>query len=261
MGCPCYVALGDSMIIDYYAGGPGWGAASLLYRNLDDVYPEFKGKDLLSLIPDLKNYNLATDGATTYTVMHWQLPKVPSGPDYPVVVIVTVGGNDLLSRYRVGFREGVEESYRFKERLRKLFSSLLRMVSPIRPRIYVGNIYDPSDGTGMLDDAGWSPWPDGLKVLAEWNERISEVAEEFRLTLVDIHSHFLGHGMHHDNPEIKHYRPEDPTLWLKQVIEPNSRGAHEIRRLFWEEIYRDREEILRLAGKVRGEGEGRLRWR
>ena len=31
-----YAALGDSMSIDDYAGGPGRGVASLLWRNLDD---------------------------------------------------------------------------------------------------------------------------------------------------------------------------------------------------------------------------------
>ncbi len=35
-----YVALGDSMSIDDYAGGAGRGAASLLYRNCDADFPE-----------------------------------------------------------------------------------------------------------------------------------------------------------------------------------------------------------------------------
>jgi hypothetical protein len=34
-----YVALGDSISIDDYSGGPGRGGASLLFRNRDDDFP------------------------------------------------------------------------------------------------------------------------------------------------------------------------------------------------------------------------------
>ena len=37
-GADAYVALGDSISIDVYAGGPGRGGASLLARNRDDDY-------------------------------------------------------------------------------------------------------------------------------------------------------------------------------------------------------------------------------
>ena len=39
-----YVALGDSMSIDDYAGGAGWGAASLLHRNRDADFPAWAGR-------------------------------------------------------------------------------------------------------------------------------------------------------------------------------------------------------------------------
>jgi hypothetical protein len=41
-----YVALGDSMSIDDYAGGVGRGAASLLFRNRDTDFPDWAGRDL-----------------------------------------------------------------------------------------------------------------------------------------------------------------------------------------------------------------------
>jgi hypothetical protein len=41
-----YAALGDSMSIDDYAGGAGRGAASLLWRNRDDDFPAWVGRDL-----------------------------------------------------------------------------------------------------------------------------------------------------------------------------------------------------------------------
>lgn len=41
-----YVALGDSMSIDDYAGGVGRGAASLLLCNHDTDFPDWAGHDL-----------------------------------------------------------------------------------------------------------------------------------------------------------------------------------------------------------------------
>ena len=43
-----YVALGDSVSIDDYAGGSGQGAASLLFLNNDEKFPDSHGRDLLS---------------------------------------------------------------------------------------------------------------------------------------------------------------------------------------------------------------------
>src|ERR687893_1538465 len=44
-----YVALGDSISIDRYAGGEGRGGASLLTRNRDDDFPQWRGRDLATL--------------------------------------------------------------------------------------------------------------------------------------------------------------------------------------------------------------------
>jgi hypothetical protein len=46
-----YAALGDSMSIDDYAGGPGRGAASLLWRNRDRDFPGWAGRDLTTHDP------------------------------------------------------------------------------------------------------------------------------------------------------------------------------------------------------------------
>jgi hypothetical protein len=44
-----YAALGDSISIDEYAGGPGVGGASLLAHNRDDTFPHWRGRDLVAL--------------------------------------------------------------------------------------------------------------------------------------------------------------------------------------------------------------------
>jgi hypothetical protein len=59
-----HAALGDSMSIDDYAGGPGRGAASLL-RNRDHDFPAWAGRDLIAHYPAARLHLLATDGATS----------------------------------------------------------------------------------------------------------------------------------------------------------------------------------------------------
>src|SRR5215207_444514 len=94
-----YVALGDSMSIDDYAGGPGRGAASLLWRNRDDDFPAWAGRDLTSRDPSARLVLLARDGATSTTVAREQLPRLRRLDDTPTLATVTMGGNDLLAAY------------------------------------------------------------------------------------------------------------------------------------------------------------------
>ncbi|MCI0689336.1 MAG: SGNH/GDSL hydrolase family protein, partial [Sporichthyaceae bacterium] len=89
-----YVALGDSMSIDAYAGGPGRGAASLLQRNRDADFPDWAGRDLSG--KGMRALILASDGATSADVVAEQLPRVASSP---ALVTLMMGGNDLMTAY------------------------------------------------------------------------------------------------------------------------------------------------------------------
>ena len=89
-----YVALGDSMSIDDYAGGPGRGAARLLHRNQDADFPEWVGRDLAAGGWGVEV--LARDGAVVADVLNRQLPRLGAAPD---LVTVTMGGNDLMAGY------------------------------------------------------------------------------------------------------------------------------------------------------------------
>ena len=71
-----YAALGDSLSIDDYAGGPGRGAASLLWRNRDHDFPAWAGRDLTTGDPTARLVLLASDGATSATVAGEQLGRL-----------------------------------------------------------------------------------------------------------------------------------------------------------------------------------------
>src|SRR5215475_10297455 len=86
-----FVAIGDSMSIDDYAGGTGRGAASLLHRNRDGDFPEWVGRDLATAGMGVEV--LARDGATATDILKYQLPRID---ETPRLVTITMGGNDLM---------------------------------------------------------------------------------------------------------------------------------------------------------------------
>ena len=228
---PVYVALGDSISIDDYAGGPGRGGASLLFRNRDDDFPQWRGRDLAHLHPDARFSLLATDGATTRTLVDMQLPRLARMPVQPTLVTVTVGGNDLLSAYGdtaaarhvvAGVRAAVA-------------GALEQVTDALAPggRVVVGTVYDPSDGTGDAERLGLPPWPDAVAVIAELNDALREVAQATGAAVAEIAQGFAGHGLLAGDATRPDARPAERELWLCSVIEPNAWGAGGVREAFW----------------------------
>jgi lysophospholipase L1-like esterase len=250
-----YVALGDSMSIDLYpaldageiavavalernplAGAVApIGAASLFNRNDDERWPEEQGDDLVTRYPGIGFANLASDGATIGEVFGEQLPQLDES-DEETLLTLTAGGNDLLSAFankpRLSLLEAIARD------VADAYEFLLDAMRRARPHslIILATIYDPSDRSahipGVLEQAG--PLP--LQVLEGLNARIRQLASGTPgAVLADVHAHFLGHGA--SVPE------EDRWYWRRAPIEPNARGAHEIRRV-WRAVLDD-VELLR----------------
>ena len=212
-----YIALGDSISIDLYPlhdaqlRHPGrfstdkLGAASLLCRNDDKMWPEFKGRDL----QPMRCLDLTADGATTVSLLRQVEQIQPSGE--PTLVTITAGGNDLLGF--LGSRDNP-----VPEIAGRLKAAVLRVLE-LRPNatVILGTVYDPSNGTRRLPG-----YARELTREAEWLDEYNEfvrtlVKSDPRLRLADIHKHFLGH----------------PDWFLPEsIIEPSARGASEVRRLW-----------------------------
>jgi hypothetical protein len=243
-----YVALGDSMSIDLYpaldagetdvavalewnarAGAVGkLGAASLLFSNVDDRYPEFSGRDLVSWNAGISHLNVAEDGATIGDTFGSQLPLIPE-TDATTLLTVSIGGNDLLSAF--SNRPKADLLLRIVTDIAEAYEFLVESLRRSRPNstLVLTTIYDPSDGTrripGVFDAAG--PLP--LEPLHEMNEHIRTLARNTpRTTVADVHSHFLGHGVTAPEP--------DRWYWKRSWIEPNALGASEIRRLWLDAV-------------------------
>jgi GDSL-like Lipase/Acylhydrolase family len=225
-----YVALGDSISIDDYAGGPGRGGASLLARNRDDDFPSWHGHDLA----DLPFQLLATDGATSLTLLGHQLPRLERSDVHPSVVTLTIGGNDVLGCY--GDTAGaVRAADAAVARADEALDRLRRVVVP-DARIVLGTVYDPSDGTADARSVGLPPWPDVVDVLDHLNTALRHLAGQHGAAVAEIHARFLGHGLSTGNPGQRDPRPSDRELWYCNVIEPNAWGASGVRAAFWEAL-------------------------
>ncbi len=197
---------GDSMLDCGHYNAFGVNPGQLLVHNDDRLFPEFRGHDLASLVGPARLIHRAQDGATISSLPAQARRLSLEGE---AIALLTIGGNDLLSRPDMGQRP---ELQRFAEALERFLQAL-----PIRP-IFLGTIYDPTFG----DDA--SHFLDIEPSIARqshrlMNEVIAELAKRYG-ALVDLHAHFL---------------TGDPS-WFTQIIEPSLQGASEIRHCFLRQV-------------------------
>jgi lysophospholipase L1-like esterase len=230
-----YAALGDSISIDDYAGGPGRGGASLLASNNDEDFPEWSGRDLRSHWPGVPLHLLATDGATSWTVLHEQVPRLQSSHSRPSLVTLTAGGNDVMDCFG-DTRAALESVRTVASRLGTVLAELDAMTTADAV-VVVGTVYDPSDGTGDAAQLRLPPWPDAVKVLGELNAALRDLAAARGARVADIHRRFLGHGLSAGDPAQPGPRPASRDLWYCNVIEPNAWGASAVRAAFWEAFH------------------------
>ncbi|MPN22656.1 hypothetical protein SDC9_170039 [bioreactor metagenome] len=139
--------------------------------------------------------------------------------------------------YGATMAEGLPWVAEFEKRL-ELIVQEINARFPGGCHIFFCNIYDPSDGAGDIEKSGLPPWPDGLKLLAKYNEAIENCARKHpSVHLVDMHRLFLGHGLHSGQFWFRHYDRKDPHYWYYTNLEdPNERGYDALRRLFFNEI-------------------------
>jgi lysophospholipase L1-like esterase len=245
MDCTLYVALGDSMCTDHYptcdvrgldlppARLDPLGAAALLYRNDDVRWPEFRGQDLAHRFPGVKFLNLAEDGAMIDDVTTEELSRLGhDSVDPGLLLTLTAGGNDLLDA--LGSGSGLDKAV---GKISRSYTELIETIRDELPRatLVLTTVYDPTDGTGKLPGfEGYGRLP--LEHLHRFNEHVRETAARVAALPADVHRHFLGHGV--TAPERERW------YWSRNMIEPNARGASEIRRV-WFQLLGDNPTITR----------------
>jgi len=242
------IGLGDSIT-------RGLGAQSkhtyfeLLQQNDDVQYPDMKRCDLQHVFPGLRANNYAQDYTVTREHVEKQLPRVPiHPPDVKGVIVITSGGNDLIhdygrseptdgAMYGCSYKQAIDWTENIKDRLLKLIEGINSRF-PGGCQIFLANIYDPTDGVSDPQSKGLPRWPDAVKILGLTNKKIAELCNSYdNVHLVDIHSEFLGHGIHCTEFWRRYYHSDDPHYWYYENLEdPNRRGYDAIRRLFLTEM-------------------------
>ncbi len=191
---------GDSVLDCGHYNAHGVHPGKLVVRNDDELFPEFKGRDLQTRHPARLEHR-AGDGATVSGLpLQTRTLEVPG----EAVALVTVGGNDLLGG--LGGDTGVGIKC-FEAALDAWLRAL-----PIRP-VLLGTVYDPTFGDDTRNFLRW----DARIARANhrrMNETLGTLAARYG-KLADIHAHFL---------------KGDPS-WFAHTIEPSLRGASEVRRV------------------------------
>lgn len=193
---------GDSILDCAHYNEARVDPAGLLVANRDDLFPEFRGRDLTARLGgDVRLERRAVDGSRV-----GDLPRQARGlrVDGPALAILTVGGNDLLGGLIDDDGPGIPA---FARALAAFLDGL-----PIRP-VVLGTVYDPTFGD---DAAAGGTFADPKRARANFdrmNATLADLAPNYGV-LADLHAHFLTG------------RPD----WFVRTIEPSLRGASEVRR-------------------------------
>lgn len=224
------ISMGNSILANNkYAGGPGRSAPELLLQNNDRDFPDYARQDLKSLDPDAELFQLAEDGGTFDSLMDIQTRHLPARyPNDVVITLLAIGGNDLIAR--------IQDQRKLSESMFAHFVTQLRLVveyleENLEPDILlITNTYDPTGGDGSAGSgayAGVLPVSDARKALLRINDDLKVFCESKGAIHIDLYHRFLGHGFSQGEP------------WITQHIEPNYKGSHVIRGMFWDVLAKE----------------------
>lgn len=238
------VGIGDSVTAGLGAKSPLHTFFNRVLTNPKDEFEDLKGISLSSVLPNLTSENYAISGSESATHLDVIGETLPVCEDAFGIVLMTSGGNDLIhsygkspprecAMYGATLDQATPWIDSFRDRLRSMFKEIDAKFL-VGCEIYIGDIYDPTDGVGDAPSIFLPDWPDGLAIHAKYNAVIGEVANEFdNVFVVPLHATFLGHGSHCRQFWRSAYVRDDPHYWFYDNIEdPNDRGYDAIRRVF-----------------------------
>jgi lysophospholipase L1-like esterase len=246
------LGLGDSVTAGFGATR-GHSYVDRLAANPADEFEDMRGRSLSAVLPNLEIRNMAVSGSDSLQHVRTVAEKLEKQPeDVFGLVVMTSGGNDLIHWYgrsppRAGamygatFKQAEPWIADFEKRLEEMFT-VLEARFPAGCRIFIADIYDPSDGRGDPEAAGLPAWPDVLAIHAAYNDAIRRAAVRHScVRVVPMYQTFLGHGIHCRKFWGAHYSAVDPHYWYGPNLEdPNERGYDAIRRVFLSEILKER---------------------
>jgi GDSL-like Lipase/Acylhydrolase family len=253
------VIVGDS-ISD--VGGSGGGAGqqpfyrTLLLKNDDKLYPDWKGFDLSTCwgLDPTTNVVKASQGGAIATVppnntpgdshiLFNQAVGLPATLPGPVLVVGTIGGNDVtgglvtvltgtpaqlqtkIDAFAAGFGQAMAE-----------LTKVDRFGAGVKATVLMTNVYDPSGGSGHFyyePNKASCPgalglWPDAkptAALLAQWNTAMATEAAKYPgLHLLELRVPFDSHSVS---------TATDSNWFYRDCIHPSSLGHNAVRGVFF----------------------------
>ncbi len=254
------VIVGDS--ISDIGGGTGVTREGPFYRTLlvkndDAKYPAWKGFDLSTcwgLDPATHVVKASLGGAvasvpspnnpTDKGILLNQVTGLPAALEGPVLVVGTIGGNDVQSglvSLLLGAQAEVDAKVvAFAAGVDAALTELTkpdRFGAGVKATVVLTSVYDPSGGTGRFyyEPAAVSCpgalgyWPDNKETksaLAPWNAALAaEIMKHPSVKLLDIATPFALHPV---------ATPAGTNWFYKDCIHPSSLGHHALRGIIWE---------------------------
>jgi lysophospholipase L1-like esterase len=252
------VIVGDS--ISDVGGGGGAGEQpfyrTLLVKNDDALYPEWKGFDLATcwaLDPTMNVVKASKGGAVASVpspndagnkgILLNQVTALPATLPGPVLVVGTIGGNDVqrgLVTLLTGKPAQVQAQVdAFAAGFGLAMANLTkadRFGAGVKTDVLMTNVYDPSGGTGHFYyepkgatcPGALAYWPDNQETatsLVQWNTAMAtEAAKYAGVTLLELSAPFAAHAV---------ATPAATNWFYQDCIHPSSLGHNAVRGVFW----------------------------
>lgn len=263
------IGLGDSVTRGLGARSAAHSYFNRVIQNPPNDYSDIDGICLSAVAPNLTFQNYAVSGSTSLDHIEVITNELPEQPDDAFgIVLMTSGGNDLIHSYgRMSPKEGgmygasSEQAVPWIRNFETRLDQMIERVTAKFPggcELYLGDIYDPTDGVGDAASIFLPHWADGLEIHAAFNKAIHAVAAKHdNVFVVPLYETFLGHGSHCRQFWRSSYKSEDPHYWYYSNIEdPNDRGYDALRRIFLNSLaanssLRDRSDEIRIARRSR----------
>lgn len=211
-------------------------------------------------VSDCSEWGDRTDDLLAHKDRGLNLCFPEGGDDRRTLIVMTVGGNDMLEAAETVAAKGEEAA---KAEIDQAIAYLdeafawvkegadLDGASPERSDrfpggvfVVFGNVYEFTDATGDLDScpmASYLGFSGTIPQLRDGyiyvNEAFMALAVKYDLDAVLMLENFCGHGFHAGDPENECYRGDDAEVWFDNTcIHPNETGHAEMQRMFRETI-------------------------
>jgi lysophospholipase L1-like esterase len=207
------VVLGDSI-------SDGGGEAPFYYDVLLAELETHYGKTIA--------YENHAQAGTTTLFLAGQIEQLPTELEGPVAVVITSGGNNMqynIFQILLGADQMARDN--MSGHIDDALTELLvpdRFGSGVSVTVFETNVYDASDGQGDYGSNGCVmpiDAPNGSAgFFADWNTVIADQVSAHGQQLIDIHTHFAGHGF-----------IGAPNWYAADCVHPNTFGHAEISEL------------------------------